>query len=66
MDLGEGSYDLLFHDPKDDSSQNGPPDRSNAPDNRHKENVHAGLKSKHALRMDERRIARKNAAGHSG
>ncbi len=66
MNLGEGSNDLLLHDPKDHPAQNRSPDRCDAADNRHQEDVHAGLKSEYTLRMDECRVSGEDSTDHAG
>jgi len=66
MNLRKVGYQLLLHHPEDHSPQNRPPDRANAADHRHQQDVNTGLECEYSLGIDESGIACEDAAGNAG
>jgi hypothetical protein len=59
--------DNFFFDNTDHASPNHPtPNRAQAADNRHQQDLHAGLETKYAVGVNEGRVAGKHTAGHAG
>ncbi len=66
MNFGEVGDQLFFDNPKYHPTQNRAPDRADAANHRHQQNVHAGLKGEDPLGIDERCVASEHAAGNAG
>src|SRR5579863_3804248 len=62
MELGKRGHEFLMDEAIDESSNHRPQKRAHTADDRHQENGHADVKSKHALRINERGIAGVNAS----
>jgi len=66
MNLGKVGYQLLLHHPEDHSAQDRTPNRSNAANHRHQQDVNTGLEGKHTLGINESGITCEHATGHAG
>ena len=66
MDLGKISHDFFLDDAHHHAADVRSPDRAQAANNGHEQDLDAVVKPKHSIRMDESGIARKNSAGNAG